>query len=101
MEIRERLGAIQSLERFADLAAARGEPHAAAALFGTAEGAREALGAPLPPADRDELSGALALLRDRLAPEELQSAWKAGRRRTLEESAQLALAFSTPLKPDP
>jgi tetratricopeptide (TPR) repeat protein len=101
MELRERLGAIQSLERFADLAAARGEPGASAALFGAAEAAREALGAPLPPADRDELNGAMAVLRDRLSLQELESAWKAGRQRTLEECAQLASALSAPIEHDP
>src|SRR5207245_1515940 len=53
----------QNLEGLAALAVTQEQSERAARLFGAAEGLREAMGAPLPPADRAEHDRSLAAVR--------------------------------------
>jgi non-specific serine/threonine protein kinase len=73
------------LEGLAGLAAADGRPGQAARLFGAAAGLRDAVGNPLPPADRDTVEHAITGVRAALGEELFAGAWAAGRALPLEQ----------------
>jgi hypothetical protein len=62
----DKWGIAQNLERLAAVAVAQAQSERAARLFGAAEGLREAMGAPLPPADRAEHDRSVAAIRTAL-----------------------------------
>jgi predicted ATPase len=73
------------LEGLAAAAAARADWQGAARILGTGEALREAIGVPLPPADRIAHERLMAELRARLGGQELAEAMQCGRHMTVEE----------------
>jgi tetratricopeptide (TPR) repeat protein len=78
-EIGDRRNAAYSLEGMADLAQVTGSPERAARLQGAASALREAIGHPLPPAERAVHERHLSELRKALGEEASQRAFAAGR----------------------
>jgi non-specific serine/threonine protein kinase len=75
-----------SLEAFGALAASLGEYGQAARIFGAAEKLREALGSPLPPADRPDYDRAVAAARGGLDADLYTATWAEGRAMSAEEA---------------
>jgi hypothetical protein len=69
----------------------RVRPEHAARLFGAAEAGREAIGAPLPDAERHAYEQDLAVLRQRLDEGTFVAAWAEGRGMTLEQAVAYAV----------
>jgi hypothetical protein len=86
-----KLGVATCLESLARVAAAQGQPERAAQLFGAAA-LRDALGAPLPPADRADYERQVAAVRATLGEEAFAAVWAEGRGMPLEEAAAFAMA---------
>jgi hypothetical protein len=82
---------LTGLEGLAALAAAQAQPERAARLFGTAEGLREAMGAPLPPAERAEHDRSVAAVRTTLGEEAFAAAWAEGRAMSRDQAVAFAL----------
>ena len=74
------------------MAAGQRQPERAARLFGAAEGLREVMGAPLPPADRAGRDRSVAAVRSALGEEAFAAAWAEGRAMSLEAAVAFALA---------
>src|SRR5207249_10234786 len=91
-ELGHKRGIVQNLEGLAAVAVAQAQSERAARLFGTAEGLREAIGAPLPPADRAEHDRSVAAVRTALGEAAFAAAWAAGRGLSLEDALRAALA---------
>ena len=72
-------GIAYDLEGLAAIAAGNGDPHRALVLLGAAEVLRAEIGAPLPPADRDRLTAAVAPALATLTPEQQRAATMTGR----------------------
>ena len=87
-------GIARLLEGFACCAASEGEPYAALRLAGAAGALREALGTPLPRAERVALEAALSSARRGLNDAESAEAWMQGWGMPLEEVVGLAIAAS-------
>jgi predicted ATPase/DNA-binding SARP family transcriptional activator len=90
-ELGDKGGIITDLEEMAEVAVAHAQAERAARLFGAAEGLRDALGAPLPRADRTEDGLSVAAVRAALGEEAFAAAWAAGRAMSLEQAIALAL----------
>ena len=88
-------GVAVCLEGFARVAVAR-RPARAARLLGAAEALREALGAPLAPADRADRDACVATARLALGVGTLATLGEAGRAMTLEQAVAYALAAEPP-----
>ena len=86
----DRRGTAQCLEAMAGLACARGSHDAAARLLGAAAALREALAAPLPPAERDVHAQVERTARSALHPGAFDHAQHAGRTMPLESAIELA-----------
>ena len=82
----------ECLESLAGAAGARGEGRRAATLFGAAEAARERLGTPLRPVERERYERFLAASRRGIGQEAWTSAWKAGYALSLRQAAEQALS---------
>jgi predicted ATPase/DNA-binding SARP family transcriptional activator len=80
-----------NLEGLAAVAVAEAQSERAVRLFGAAEGLREAIGAPLPPADRAEHNRSVAAARTALGEEAFAAAWAEGRALSLEAAISYAL----------
>jgi tetratricopeptide (TPR) repeat protein len=80
----------QNLEGLAAIAGARGHVARAAQLFGAASALREAIGVPVPAADRALYERMLAQARAALALEAFAAAWAAGSALPLEDAMALA-----------
>jgi DNA-binding NarL/FixJ family response regulator len=65
-------------------------------LFGAAETLREAIGVALLPAERADHDRAVAAARAGAGEVAFAAAWAEGRRMTLEQAAEYALAITTP-----
>jgi tetratricopeptide (TPR) repeat protein len=87
-----RPGIAECLEGLAAADTADGHSERAARLLGAATALREALGAPLPPADRPEQERSLASVRAVLGEDAFGAAWAAGRSLALEQAVAEALA---------
>jgi Tetratricopeptide repeat len=87
---------LRDLEGLAAVAVAQGESERAARLFGAAEGLREAIGTPRPPAERAEHDRSVAAARAALGEEALAAAWAGGRDLSLEQAVALALQEPAP-----
>jgi tetratricopeptide (TPR) repeat protein len=87
----EKRGTAQNLEGLAAVAVAQSQPKRAARLFGAAEGLRQAMGTPLPPAERAEHDRSVAAVRTALGAEPFAAAWAEGRALSLEEACAYAL----------
>jgi predicted ATPase/DNA-binding CsgD family transcriptional regulator len=85
-----------TLEVMAAVSAARGQPDRAVRLFGAAARLREAIGAPLPPADRGAHERELGAARARLGEDAFAAAWAVGRAMTPEGAIEHALATEEP-----
>jgi hypothetical protein len=83
---------VKDLEGLAALAVALAQPERAARLFGAAEALREAMGTPLPPAERGAHDRSVAAVRATMGDAAFAVAWAAGRVMSLEEAVALALA---------
>jgi hypothetical protein len=73
------------------MAAARGQARHAARLGGAAQALRDALGVPLPPADRADHDRAVLTIREALGEEAFAAAWDVGRAMPLDETVALTL----------
>ncbi len=93
-ELSHRHGVVENLEGLAAVAIAQAQPARAARLFGAAEGLREAMGAPLPPADRAEHERSVAAVRAALGEDAFAVAWAEGRAMSLEQAVANALQGS-------
>jgi tetratricopeptide (TPR) repeat protein len=82
------------LEGLAEVACTEGEYERAARLFGAAVALREAIGAPLPAAERTDYESHLAAARDGLSDETFTELWRQGRDMKLD--AAIAYALKTP-----
>jgi predicted ATPase/class 3 adenylate cyclase len=78
-EAKNNRGIAYALEGFARLATKQKQAILAAQLFGAAEALREALGAPLPVAERSEYNRNVADVRVQLIDTAFQEAWNEGR----------------------
>ena len=72
------------------LNAAEGFPKIALKLIGAADSLRESIGAPLPPAERENSEKLLKSARDGLSPEAQDVAFEAGRLLSLEQATEFA-----------
>jgi adenylate cyclase len=79
------------IEDYGGLAAAEAQPERALRLAGFAAALREAIGAPLPPAEQARVDRMIAPARDTLQ-QAAAAAWEAGRALELEQAIALALA---------
>lgn len=96
-QLGDRSGAASCVEGIAALAAARGRATRAAHLFGAAEAAFEAIGAPLAPADRADYDHSVGTARARLSPPAFSEAWRTGRETPLARAVADALELATQL----
>jgi predicted ATPase len=78
-QVGDRHGMAQALEGLARVAGARGEAERAAQLYAAAAALREALGAPVPPADRADHERRVAAARATLGEAAFAAAWAQGR----------------------
>jgi predicted ATPase/class 3 adenylate cyclase len=81
----------EELEGLGAIAVARGRPERAARLLGAAEALREAISAPLPPAEHAEHDRSVAAVRTALGEEAFAAACAAGQAMSLEDAVALAL----------
>jgi ATP/maltotriose-dependent transcriptional regulator MalT len=84
------------LEGWGAMVASRGEPVEAARLWGTAEALREAIGAPMPPVDRNNYEQTVALARAQLEEQTFSALWTQGRSTTPEQVLNLQGSVTTP-----
>jgi predicted ATPase/DNA-binding SARP family transcriptional activator/uncharacterized protein HemY len=92
-DVGDRLGMAEALEGLARISGARKQPQHATQLYSSAVVLREALGAPVPPADRAAYERQVDAVRACLGEEAFASAWAEGRVMTLEEAVACALAL--------
>jgi tetratricopeptide (TPR) repeat protein len=85
--IGERLGIVECLEGLAMVAAGTSQPTLAARLLGAADAGRQAMGTPLPPADRRWYETTIASARGALGEAGFAAAWAVGQHLTLDEAA--------------
>ena len=78
-------GCAECLERLARVACAQGQPERATRLCAAAAALREAIGAPLPPAERPHFDQTVATARVALGADAFASAWEHGRTLPLEQ----------------
>ena len=86
-----KLETIQMLEGLARVAVVQEDHERSARLLGAAEGIRDAIGAPLPPADYDEHEGTVTFLKAELGEEAFAAVWTEGGALALEEAVEYAL----------
>lgn len=94
-EIGDKRGVSFCLEGMAEVACTEREYERAARLFGAAVALREAIGAPLPAAERKDYESNLAAARAGLSDETFVKLWRQGRQMKLD--AAIAYALKTPL----
>ncbi|MBI3973469.1 MAG: adenylate/guanylate cyclase domain-containing protein [Chloroflexi bacterium] len=95
-EAGDRWGIIECLEGLARVAGAQGQLEWGARLLGAAEALREAIGAPLPPADRADYDRDVAVVRAGLGEATFATAWAEGRAMSLEQAVAYALQTHAP-----
>ena len=91
-EIGEKRIAVSVIEAAGQLAERGGSARNAARLFSAAEAIREAIGAPRPKAERDELDASVARTKSALGEEAAAGAWAEGRKLGYEAAAREARA---------
>jgi non-specific serine/threonine protein kinase len=91
LDVDDKRGIAMDLEGLAAVAVGQAQSRRAARLFGAAERVREAMGAPLPPADRAEHDRSVAAVRGALGEDAFAAAWAEGRAMSLEEATRYAL----------
>jgi non-specific serine/threonine protein kinase len=85
-----------SLEGIACIAAAEGRPEGAVLLWGFAEALRETINAPLPPAYSANYAPIISHSRTQLGVETFARAWADGRKMSVNQAIDYALAERTP-----
>ena len=90
-ELGVKQGIAECLDGLAGVGVVLGVPERSARLLGAAEELREIISSPLPPADRAEVDGYVAAVRDALDEEAFEAAWAEGRAMTIEEAIEYAL----------
>ena len=90
-QLGDKQGIARVLEALVGLAAAQAEPERGLRLAGAACAVREALGAPLAPAERHRLERKLAGVRQALSEAAVTTAWAEGHSMTLERAMEYAL----------
>jgi len=90
-EIGEKRCIAYCLEGFAKIASRYGSAHQAAQLLGAAEALRQAIGAPLIQAERDELDQDVAVTRNSMGEESFKVTFTEGRNMTMEQAVEYAL----------
>jgi predicted ATPase len=88
----KRMYVVETLERFAWIAADTHQPERAARLFGAAEALRKWIGAPLPLGDKPLYDRYLDMTRVALNGDEFSQAWAEGTAMTLDQAVAYALA---------
>jgi hypothetical protein len=99
-ELGDKEGIAYCLEGLAEVAGARGQPKRAARLWGAAAALREAIGAPIPPAERPHYDRNMAAARAQFDAAAFDTAFAAGRSMTLEQVAAEAKAMVSIRMPD-
>jgi DNA-binding CsgD family transcriptional regulator len=84
------------LEGWGALLASRGEPGEATRLWGAAEALREAIGAPMPPVDRNTYEQTVAIARTQLEEQTFSALWREGHSMTPEQVLNLQGSVPTP-----
>ena len=87
----DRPGKVRSLDRFANLALAEGQARRAVRLLGAADAARESIGAPQPPSEREEYDRIIRAARLELEGDAFAEVWDEGRAMSLERAVEYAL----------
>ena len=90
-DMEEGWGKVRSLERFANLAMAEGQVTRAVRLLGSADAAREIMGASQPSSEREEQDQIVAAARSALEENAFAAAWAEGRAMSLEQAVAYAL----------
>jgi predicted ATPase/DNA-binding SARP family transcriptional activator len=90
-ELDDPLSIAECLERSARVACAQGQPAHGASLCAAAAALREAIGAPLPPAERPLFDQTVATARAALGTDAFAAAWEHGRTLPLEQVIATAL----------
>ncbi len=93
VELGDKRSIAECLEGLAGIACAQRQAARAVRLFGAADAVRTAISLPLSVADRAEHECTLRDARVELGEEVFASAWMAGRRMTLEQAMEYALAM--------
>ena len=88
------------IEEIAGGLGSRSDPAVAAELLAAAAGVRDALGTPLPPAERDDHEAAVRSLGSRLTADALAAASRRGARLSLDEAIDRAIALTERLQED-
>ena len=84
------------LEGWGAMLASRGEPEEATRVWGAAEALREAIGAPMPPVDRNNYEQTVAIVRTQLEEQTFRALWIQGRSTTPEQVLNLQGSVPTP-----
>jgi hypothetical protein len=90
-DLGDRRGIAWCLEGLAGIAGEERRAERAAHLWGAAAGIRDAIGTPMPPAERVEHERSVAMARAQLDPAVWNSAWATGQGMFLEQAIALAL----------
>jgi predicted ATPase len=96
VDVGDRRAVAEVLEGMAALAALDREPERGARLLGMAQALREAVGAPVPAALRQEYERTISVLRAALGPERFETAVLEGQRTTLKEAVSFAAQETRP-----
>lgn len=90
-ELGDQLGIIETLERFADIAEARGQRDRQVTLAAAAAAIRKAINRPVSSGERERYEAKISALRARLG-KSFDSAWAAGQAMTLDEAIAVAVS---------
>lgn len=93
-EMSNRQGIAECLFGMACTASQSGQLSEAAWLFGAAQAVLDAVGAPISPADRQQVDRCLGALRQRLDPIAFQAAYQAGQAQSIDQVISFALGKS-------
>jgi tetratricopeptide (TPR) repeat protein len=91
-ELGYRAGIASVLTGMAQLAVAQGQMERAATLFGASEALREEIGFPIPPIEQEIYDRSVAAARADLDDARFTLRWEAGRRLSLEQAVEAAMA---------
>jgi len=90
-ELGDKWGIAESLQALAALAAGWGQKERAARLWAAAEALREAIGAPLPPKDKEQIDREVAAVRAAIGEPAFSAGWTEGRAMTIDQAVEYAL----------
>src|SRR5579871_726903 len=90
-ELGDKMYIVYSLEAMATLAAEQGQVERAARLWAVADVLLDAIGALMPPKEKDEVDRKIAEIRTSLGEQAFSVAWQQGRAMTIEQAIEYAL----------